>query len=59
MHFKHTIKILSLFVFSTFLATDYEIIEKEQGFIPMTSYKFWKNNSKKSGRQSSKSYHGA
>ncbi len=26
--------------------TDYEIIEKEQGSIPMTSYKFWKNNSK-------------
>jgi lycopene beta-cyclase len=24
---------------------DYEIIEKEQGSIPMTSYKFWKNNS--------------
>ena len=27
MHFKHTIRILSLFVFSTFLATDYEIID--------------------------------
>lgn len=26
--------------------TDYEIIEKEQGNIPMTSYKFWKHNSK-------------
>lgn len=26
--------------------TDYEIIEKEQGSIPMTSYKFWKSNSK-------------
>jgi len=26
--------------------TDYEIIEKEQGAIPMTCYKFWKNNSK-------------
>lgn len=26
--------------------TDYEIIEKEQGSIPMTSYKFWKHNSK-------------
>jgi lycopene beta-cyclase len=26
--------------------TDYEIIEKEQGNIPMTSYKFWKNNTK-------------
>jgi len=25
---------------------DYEIIEKEQGSIPMTCYKFWKNNSK-------------
>ena len=24
---------------------DYEILEKEQGSIPMTSYKFWKNNS--------------
>ncbi|MGK4566622.1 lycopene cyclase family protein [Flavobacterium sp. 3HN19-14] len=26
--------------------TQYEIIEKEQGSIPMTSYKFWKNNTK-------------
>lgn len=26
--------------------TDYEIVEKEQGNIPMTCYKFWKNNSK-------------
>ena len=26
--------------------TNYQIIEKEQGNIPMTSYKFWKNNSK-------------
>jgi len=26
--------------------TDYEIIEKEQGNIPMTSYKFWKHNTK-------------
>jgi lycopene beta-cyclase len=26
--------------------TDYEIIEKEHGNIPMTSYKFWKHNSK-------------
>lgn len=26
--------------------TDYEIIEKEQGSIPMTSYKFWEKNSK-------------
>ncbi|MEO5776336.1 MAG: lycopene cyclase family protein [Flavobacterium sp.] len=26
--------------------TEYEIIEKEQGNIPMTSYKFWKHNSK-------------
>ncbi|AOW16279.1 lycopene cyclase [Polaribacter vadi] len=26
--------------------TDYEIIEKEQGSIPMTSYEFWKKNSK-------------
>ena len=25
---------------------DYTIIEKEQGVIPMTSYKFWKHNSK-------------
>ncbi|MFT6699293.1 MAG: lycopene beta-cyclase [Porticoccaceae bacterium] len=25
---------------------DYEIVEKEQGSIPMTCYKFWKNNSK-------------
>lgn len=25
---------------------DYEIIEKEQGNIPMTSYKFWKHNTK-------------
>lgn len=25
--------------------TDYEIIEKEQGAIPMTSYKFWNSNS--------------
>lgn len=25
---------------------EYEIVEKEQGNIPMTSYKFWKNNSK-------------
>ncbi len=24
--------------------TDYEIVEKEQGNIPMTSYKFWKHN---------------
>lgn len=26
--------------------TDYQIIEKEQGNIPMTSYKFWKHNTK-------------
>ena len=26
--------------------TNYEITEKEQGSIPMTCYKFWKNNSK-------------
>lgn len=26
--------------------TDYEIIEKEQGNIPMTSFKFWKHNTK-------------
>ena len=26
--------------------TSYKIIEKEQGIIPMTSYKFWKDNSK-------------
>jgi lycopene beta-cyclase len=26
--------------------TDYEIIDKERGSIPMTSYPFWKNNSK-------------
>jgi lycopene beta-cyclase len=26
--------------------TDYEIVEKEQGSIPMTCYKFWKQNSK-------------
>jgi lycopene beta-cyclase len=26
--------------------TSYEIVEKEQGNIPMTSYKFWKNNTK-------------
>lgn len=26
--------------------TDYKIVEKEQGSIPMTCYKFWKNNSK-------------
>lgn len=26
--------------------TDYKIVEKEQGIIPMTSYKFWKKNSK-------------
>lgn len=26
--------------------TAYEIVEKEQGVIPMTSYKFWKKNSK-------------
>jgi lycopene beta-cyclase len=26
--------------------TDYQIIEKEQGSIPMTCYKFWKHNSK-------------
>ena len=26
--------------------TDYEIIEKEKGNIPMTSYKFWKQNTK-------------
>jgi lycopene beta-cyclase len=26
--------------------SDYEIIEKEQGTIPMTCYPFWKNNSK-------------
>ncbi|WP_309614372.1 lycopene cyclase family protein [Flavobacterium sp.] len=26
--------------------TEYEIVEKEQGNIPMTSYKFWKHNSK-------------
>ena len=26
--------------------TDYEILEKEQGSIPMTSFPFWKNNSK-------------
>jgi lycopene beta-cyclase len=25
---------------------DYEIVEKEQGSIPMTCYKFWKNNTK-------------
>ena len=25
--------------------TDYEIVEKEQGAIPMTSYKFWNSNS--------------
>lgn len=25
---------------------DYEIVEKEQGNIPMTSYKFWKHNTK-------------
>ncbi|MEC4003405.1 lycopene cyclase family protein [Flavobacterium sp. SUN052] len=25
---------------------EYEIVEKEQGNIPMTSYEFWKNNSK-------------
>ena len=28
--------------------TDYEIIEKEQGNIPMTSYPFWKHNTKNS-----------
>jgi len=27
-------------------AEDYEIIDKEQGSIPMTSYPFWKNNTK-------------
>ncbi|PQJ78519.1 lycopene cyclase family protein [Polaribacter porphyrae] len=26
--------------------TDYEIVDKEQGSIPMTCYKFWKHNSK-------------
>ena len=26
--------------------TEYEIVEKEQGNIPMTSYKFWKHNAK-------------
>ena len=26
--------------------TNYEIVDKEQGNIPMTSYEFWKNNSK-------------
>ncbi|WP_298137874.1 lycopene cyclase family protein [Flavobacterium sp.] len=26
--------------------TNYEIVEKEQGNIPMTSYKFWKHNTK-------------
>ena len=26
--------------------TSYEIVDKEQGNIPMTSYKFWKNNTK-------------
>tara|TARA_B110000046_G_C13025195_1_gene413606 strand:+ start:6241 stop:7380 length:1140 start_codon:yes stop_codon:yes gene_type:complete len=26
--------------------TDYEIVEKEQGSIPMTCYKFWRNNTK-------------
>ena len=26
--------------------TDYEIVEKEQGNIPMTNYKFWKHNTK-------------
>ena len=26
--------------------TEYEIVEKEQGSIPMTCYKFWKQNSK-------------
>ena len=26
--------------------TDYKIIEKEQGNIPMTSYKFWKHNTR-------------
>jgi lycopene beta-cyclase len=26
--------------------TDYEIVEKEQGNIPMTCYKFWKHNTK-------------
>jgi len=26
--------------------TDYEIVEKEQGSIPMTCYKFWNHNSK-------------
>lgn len=26
--------------------SDYEIVEKEQGNIPMTSYKFWKHNTK-------------
>jgi lycopene beta-cyclase len=26
--------------------TNYEIVEKEQGSIPMTCYKFWKDNSK-------------
>ncbi len=26
--------------------TDYEIVEKEQGNIPMTSYNFWKHNTK-------------
>jgi lycopene beta-cyclase len=28
--------------------TDYEILDKERGSIPMTSYPFWKNNSKNS-----------
>jgi lycopene beta-cyclase len=27
-------------------ATDYEIMDKERGSIPMTSYKFWKQNTK-------------
>jgi len=26
--------------------TEYEIVEKEQGTIPMTSYQFWKHNTK-------------
>ncbi len=26
--------------------TDYKIVEKEKGMIPMTAYKFWKHNSK-------------
>jgi len=26
--------------------TEYEIVDKERGSIPMTSYKFWKNNTK-------------